>query len=76
MLVDTKTMQIYRNKGFNKEKRMLGHDAKIYKNTYALSSYLFKITAKFQDEVKATLAKRMEDAVLTWQTTSWWLTWL
>lgn len=43
---------------------MLARDAKIYKDTYTLACTLFNMTRKFRGDLRATLAKRIEDTVL------------
>lgn len=43
---------------------MLARDAKIYKDTFLLADTLFDITKKFKSDLRSTLAKRIEDAVL------------
>lgn len=43
---------------------MLASDTQIYKDTYTLSKVLFRMTRKFTNDVKATLARRIENTVL------------
>lgn len=43
---------------------MFAKDAKIYKDTFNLTDYIFRLTQKFRNDVKSSLGKRLEETVL------------